>query len=221
MCYRLQAASVSVNSSIECRNKRKRKISVWVKRIIQPNKDQHFGNNAADTTHSTTMKSLHSPSAVTGSNSQRHKRSVAHRNSRARKLTATTGTAAGYEEVAPQKQDPQPRSVVWDKSVIKDDPLPSGMRLDFDQNHDNASTAPLISHCSSSAKSSVFSDVTSLQSTRATVLSNKTMDTNSSTVGIPPASILDRSRQAGAPSIFSIATTHQTSQANSVRQFSL
>ncbi|SCV03691.1 LANO_0G05666g1_1 [Lachancea nothofagi CBS 11611] len=186
---------------------RKRKLSVWVKRIIQPNKEQtHFASAAHAKPHSR----RHSIE------DNRGKSDVSEQ--------LTRGSAFEAPKHVHRMREPTVCSVVWDKSVTKE-PLSIGPRLDFDQSNDNASTAPLISHCSSSAKSSVFSDVTSLQSTRATVLSNKTLETNSSTVGIPPASILDRARHTtgnpGAPSIFSLATTHHTSQANSMRQFSI
>ncbi|AET39993.1 uncharacterized protein Ecym_5225 [Eremothecium cymbalariae DBVPG len=89
--------------------------------------------------------------------------------------------------------------------------LPQVSRIDFENPNDNASTVPLVSVCSSSIKSSTFSDAHSLQSTRATVFSNKTFDTNSSTIGIPPASIVDRGRYTvAAPSVLSMATSQTT-----------
>ncbi|CCK69248.1 uncharacterized protein KNAG_0C01350 [Huiozyma naganishii CBS 8797] len=59
---------------------------------------------------------------------------------------------------------------------------------------DHASISPLLSYYSTSAKSSTFSDTHSVQSTRPTLVSARTLDTNSSTVAIPPASIVDRAR---------------------------
>ena len=58
---------------------------------------------------------------------------------------------------------------------------------------DDASLVPLFSICSSSVKSSIFSDINSLQSTKPTVHTVRTVETNSSIIAIPPASILDRS----------------------------
>lgn len=65
-----------------------------------------------------------------------------------------------------------------------------------DHEMDLSSMAPLVSVCSSSVKSSTFSDIHSIQSTRPTVFSSRTQETNSSTMAIPPASILDRARQS-------------------------
>lgn len=80
------------------------------------------------------------------------------------------------------------------------------LKVEFEKSHDNASTIPLVSTYSSSVKSAMFSDAHSMQSTRATLFSNKTFDTNSSTVGIPPASILDLGRNGLTPSVFSLNT---------------
>ncbi|SCU96331.1 LAFA_0G05754g1_1 [Lachancea sp. 'fantastica'] len=197
---------------------RKRKLSVWVKRIIQPNKESsHF---EATTTHTP----MHAKTSERRRSLEQSRSS--HVNAELPR-TRTKNATTDDPKHGHRKRVPQTGSVMWDKSVTKDSTSATNqqLRLDFDQMHDNASTAPLVSHCSSSTKSSVFSEVASLQSTRATVLSNKTLDTNSSTVGIPPASILDRTRHTtnnpGAPSIFSLATTHHTSQANSMRQFSV
>ncbi|GAV53647.1 hypothetical protein ZYGR_0AK01490 [Zygosaccharomyces rouxii] len=71
-------------------------------------------------------------------------------------------------------------------------------RDDDSDSTDNVSIQALFSMGSSSFKSSTFSDVHSLQSTRATVVSGRTTETNSSTVAIPPASILDRARHGGS-----------------------
>ncbi|KAL3228909.1 Uncharacterized protein RNJ44_01996 [Nakaseomyces bracarensis] len=98
-----------------------------------------------------------------------------------------------------------------------------------DQELDISSMAPLLSVSSSSAKSSTFSDIHSIQSTRTTVISSRTQETNSSTMAIPPASILDRGRQStltmtsphpsGVTTVSSIASTNNyinnyTSQQN-------
>lgn len=88
---------------------------------------------------------------------------------------------------------------------------------------ENASMAPLISLDNSSIRSSTFSDTHSAQSTKATVFSSRTMDTNSSTMAIPPASILNRSRQhssttATNASLFSHTTSSHLSRPDSIKQ---
>ncbi|EDO18121.1 hypothetical protein Kpol_1031p25 [Vanderwaltozyma polyspora DSM 70294] len=85
-----------------------------------------------------------------------------------------------------------PAKLSWDEK-------PKKVKIDLDYNGsstDNASMQPLVSVCSSSVNSSTFSDVNSIQSTRATVFSSRTLETNSSTMAIPPASILDRTRRS-------------------------
>lgn len=63
-------------------------------------------------------------------------------------------------------------------------------------NNDISSMIPMISFCSASVRSpSMFSDINSIQSTRPTVMSIKTIETNSSVMAIPPASIIDRARR--------------------------
>lgn len=65
----------------------------------------------------------------------------------------------------------------------------------INNSNDIASTVPIISFYSSSMRSpSMFSDMNSIQSTRPTVMSIKTIETNSSVMAIPPASIIDRAR---------------------------
>lgn len=155
---------------------------------------------------------------------------TAHGKARTRRQVLERDVKSGDSSLVPIL-DPRERRL-HDKeqgAISFDEPVregSTGLKVEFDHTNDNASTAPLFSHCSSSVKSSIFSDSTSMQSTRATVFSNKTFDTNSSTVGIPPASILDRARHTsaaaqGAASIFSLTTTHHTSQANSIRQYPL
>ncbi|CAR24039.1 uncharacterized protein KLTH0F06226g [Lachancea thermotolerans CBS 6340] len=178
---------------------RKRKLSVWVKRIIQPNREQ-----AQTQQHQRTQR-------------QERRRpqqfAVAHSKPHSKRRSVKGGLASAELTTPQAKREPLARSVAWGDPIYKE-AIPHLPRLEFDHIQDNASTAPLVSHCSSSAKSSVFSDVTSLQSTRATVSSSKTFDTNASTVGIPSASILDRARHTnpaqGAPSVFSAATTQHT-----------
>lgn len=99
--------------------------------------------------------------------------------------------------------DYEPKRAKLDKSADRD-----RYREDM-ETVDNVSITPLFSLCSSSMKSSTFSDAHSLQSTRATVLSGRTMETNSSTIAIPPASIMDRTRHSSAtiPSNSAITTS--------------
>lgn len=67
-------------------------------------------------------------------------------------------------------------------------------------NNDISSMIPMISFYSASVRSpSIFSDINSIQSTRPTVMSIKTMETNSSVMAIPPASIIDRARPTSNP----------------------
>ncbi|KAH3685908.1 hypothetical protein WICPIJ_003097 [Wickerhamomyces pijperi] len=69
-------------------------------------------------------------------------------------------------------------------------------------NKDNASTIPVISLSTASIRSSTFSE-SSQPSTSGTIFSdNQTIYTNSSTMGIAPASIMDRNRQQGGTQRF-------------------
>ncbi|CCE61794.1 hypothetical protein TPHA_0B01220 [Tetrapisispora phaffii CBS 4417] len=95
----------------------------------------------------------------------------------------------------------------WDERPKKDYTI---------QGIDNASIQPLLSICSSSIKSSIFSDTNSLQSTKATITSARTQETNSSTIAIPPASILDRSRYSSSTNNNTNSNTG-TSTNNSIR----
>lgn len=102
--------------------------------------------------------------------------------------------------------DYEPKRAKLDKSADRDRDR-DRYREDM-ETVDNVSITPLFSLCSSSMKSSTFSDAHSIQSTRATVLSGRTTETNSSTIAIPPASIMDRTRHSSAttPSNSAIAT---------------
>ncbi|CUS24626.1 LAQU0S18e00562g1_1 [Lachancea quebecensis] len=179
---------------------RKRKLSIWVKRIIQPNREQAH----AQQRQRTQRQERRRPQQFAAVSPKPH----------SKRRSVKSGIASAELTTPLAKREPPARCVAWETPVYKE-AAPHLPRLDFDHAQDNASTAPLVSHCSSSVKSSVFSDVTSLQSTRATVSSSKTFDTNASTVGIPSASILDRARHTnpaqGAPSVFSAATTQHTS----------
>lgn len=201
---------------------RKKKLSIWVRKIIQPNRDQaKYGFKP---------QQLSIPAATSSKAAQpvvdvpKTPESSTSLDDGVRTVSSSlvpmldTQDHSGYEQ----------RSLVFEEAT-KGHPGAGA--------NDNASTAPLFSTCSSSIESSTFSDVHSVQSTFATVFSNKTLDTNSSTVGIPPASILDRGRHAavgtapttnpqagtqhGAPSLFSFNTAHHTSRSNSMRHFPL
>lgn len=105
------------------------------------------------------------------------------------------------KEVSPARTDSM--KVFWgdDPKRLRPEADPDLMvpsRDDDSDSTDNVSIQALFSMGSSSLKSSTFSDVHSLQSTRATMVSGRTSETNSSTVAIPPASILDRARYGGS-----------------------
>ncbi|CAI4589134.1 AIF_collapsed_G0032080.mRNA.1.CDS.1 [Saccharomyces cerevisiae] len=103
-----------------------------------------------------------------------------------------------------ESDDEGDRRVAWDEP-------PTGkvrQQQQQQQQNDNASVIPLVSFCSSSVKSSTFSDIHSIQSTRPTIFSNRTFETNSSVLAIPPQSILDRSRTL-PPSNASNTTTRR------------
>ncbi|KAH3666661.1 hypothetical protein WICMUC_005478 [Wickerhamomyces mucosus] len=61
-------------------------------------------------------------------------------------------------------------------------------------NSDNYSTLPIISLSTVSIRSSAFSEVSRPSTTGTTISDHQTVYTNSSTIAIPPASILDRNR---------------------------
>ncbi|SCV01915.1 LAMI_0G14554g1_1 [Lachancea mirantina] len=191
---------------------RKRKLSVWVRRIIQPNKEQAREFESAPQQCNTIPRDSNGTSNA-GEALKRH----------------STHPSAGVNARHGKKKESRKSHLTSLDATLSSVSQP---HVEFDACSDNASIAPLVSQYSASAsvksmKSSVFSESTSLQSTRATVLSSKTLETNSSTVGIPPASIVDRARynanagHGAASSIFSLTTTHHASRANSLRQFPL
>lgn len=100
-------------------------------------------------------------------------------------------------ETTDEEDDSVSMKVLWDAEPIraKSEPLERDLPSEAT---DNVSITPLFSMCSSSVKSSTFSDSHSIQSTRATVLSGRTVETNSSTMAIPPASIIGRTRASSA-----------------------
>ena len=115
-----------------------------------------------------------------------------------------TRTQPSHKETKVQwDQEPQ-RTKTNHDTKISDTHIPNYKYIDADdedEDSDHASMAPLFSFCSSSVKSSTFSDMHSMQSTRPTVMSTRTVETNSSTMAIPPASILDRARVTGTTSL--------------------
>ena len=126
-------------------------------------------------------------------------------------------------------QEPQ-RTKTNHKTNISDIHIPNYKYIDSDddddeesEDSDHASMAPLFSFCSSSVKSSTFSDMHSMQSTRPTVMSTRTVETNSSTMAIPPASILDRARIGPSSSLSHTSNTPSiiSSRPSSSKHFSL
>ena len=61
----------------------------------------------------------------------------------------------------------------------------------------------------------------SMQSTRPTVMSARTVETNSSTMAIPPASILDRARASSSLAHTSATPSIISSRPSSSKHFSL
>lgn len=144
---------------------RKKKLSGWVKRIIQPAKDASTRNNLTPDSGTADDTDSHpSISSITSPKSQNDDDDVSMR-------------------------------VLWDSDPVRARSEPRSIDRECEQEPtDNVSITPLFSMCSSSVKSSTFSDSYSIQSTRATVVSGRTVETNSSTMAIPPASIMDRTR---------------------------
>lgn len=170
-------------------NKRKKKLSKWMKRIIQPARDIQTQTQ----TQTQTQPRIH------------HK-----------------------ETKVQWDQEPQRKKTNQDLKKI-DTHIPNYKYIDSEEDDeedsedsDHASMAPLFSFCSSSVKSSTFSDMHSMQSTRPTVMSTRTVETNSSTMAIPPASILDRAR-VGTTSLGHTSATPSiiSSKPSSSRHFSL
>lgn len=169
---------------------RKKKLSVWVKKIIQPTKES-------------TPPTLPQPGAACGSSIEGTKSNSYSSSSECpvSDVLSHSSTEA-IHELSPPRTDSVSMKVLWGdepKRLRQDtdsDVVPT--REDDSDSTDNVSIQALFSMCSSSFKSSTFSDVHSLQSTRATMVSGRTTETNSSTVAIPPASILDRTRHGSA-----------------------
>ncbi|CCF55766.1 hypothetical protein KAFR_0A03310 [Kazachstania africana CBS 2517] len=152
-------------------NTKKNKLSHWMKKFIQPTKDI----NNINSNHKKTR--------------QKPQANISYRHNETKTISSslrpivTKSSKNDLQSVESTKflqWDNEPDRVTTKSSVII---------------QDNASIAPLISFCSSSVKSSTFSDIHSIQSTKPTVMSIRTLETNSSIMAIPPASILDRGRQ--------------------------
>lgn len=158
---------------------RTRKLSGWVKRFIQPTKDANTENPALNT------KPTKEESGVNKISSNE---------------TMVCPSSGKDEENLKTK-------VLWDETPKRVKIREADRERDDMETVDNVSITPLFSLCSSSVKSSTFSDSHSLQSTRATVVSGRTMETNSSTMAIPPASILDRARASSSTTSASTATS--------------
>ncbi|CAI4034800.1 hypothetical protein SMKI_11G2510 [Saccharomyces mikatae IFO 1815] len=165
---------------------RRNKLSVWVKKII----------NTTTTTNASVSSSK--PRHGTRAGPTRAKRteldSEATINSSLRPMVDRSSLQSS------ESDDEGDHRVVWDE--------PPADKVKQQQQCDNASVIPLVSFCSSSVKSSTFSDIHSIQSTRPTIFSNRTLETNSSVLAIPPQSIVDRSRTL-PPSNASNTTTRR------------
>lgn len=172
---------------------RRNKLSVWVKKII-------------NTTTTTTNAS------VTSSKPRRGTRAGPTRAKRTELDSDGTTISSSLRPMidrnslqSSESDDEGNHKVAWDEP-------PTGkmkqQQQQQQQQYDNASVIPLVSFCSSSVKSSTFSDIHSIQSTRPTIFSNRTLETNSSVLAIPPQSILDRSRTL-PPSNASNTTTRR------------
>lgn len=140
---------------------RKKKLSGWVKRMIQPAKDSNARNHLAPD----------------------------------EPLEDEPDSLASSSPKSRNEDDGVSMKVLWDSDPVRAKSEPRTIDRECDpETTDNVSITPLFSICSSSVKSSTFSDSYSIQSTRATVVSGRTVETNSSTMAIPPASILGRTR---------------------------
>ncbi|AMD19110.1 HBR209Cp [Eremothecium sinecaudum] len=243
-------------------HERRNKLSTWVKKIIQPNKEHKSSsvsapaptNGTLAVTSVSTAESSPAGTAAADRSSATLRAHGTHKTQRSKtrqvpeeevrhpvppctlrqyivQKPALLGTFEALGSKGSQSTtftNTYPSSITSKRNshTISNHSQPQGSysqnKVEFEHANDNASTVPLVSVCSSSMKSTTFSDVHSAQSTRATVFSNKTFDTNSSTVGIPPASIVDRGRQAmEAPSVLSVGSSHTTAQPPPVRNASL
>ncbi|CDH09436.1 uncharacterized protein ZBAI_01220 [Zygosaccharomyces bailii ISA1307] len=170
---------------------RKRKLSVWVKKIIQP---------ARETSTSTAAPQPEPPTRTSSSEDrkQNSKEDSGHSSECTINEVSSRSSTEAMHELSPPRADSVSMKVLWGdepkrlRQETDSDVVPAS--VDDSDSMDNVSIQALFSMCSSSFKSSTFSDVHSLQSTRATMASGRTTETNSSTVAIPPASILDRTR---------------------------
>ncbi|CAD6636344.1 CIC_collapsed_G0035020.mRNA.1.CDS.1 [Saccharomyces cerevisiae] len=184
--------SPSMSNSHHTSQGRRNKLSVWVKKII----------NTTTTTNA----------SVSSSKPRRGTRAGPTRVKRAELDPDGTTISSSLRPLvdrnslhSSESDDEGDRRVAWDEP-------PTGkvrqQQQQQQQQNDNASVIPLVSFCSSSVKSSTFSDIHSIQSTRPTIFSNRTFETNSSVLAIPPQSILDRSRTL-PPSNASNTTTRR------------
>ena len=209
--------------SAQLASNRKKKLSKWVKKIMQPAREapptataapQHIQENTTTSTHAaSTHRRHHSVKPLTEAKTSTTQQQPSQHRESPRVLQ--------WDE---EPQRPRERSTVQDvisgPSHHRDEDVDSSDDNNEDSDSDYASMAPLMSFCSSSVKSSTFSDVHSMQSTRPTVMSTRTIETNSSTVAIPPASILDRAR--ATPTVnHSAAASVASSRPPSSKHFSL
>lgn len=189
--------SPSMSNSHHTSQGRRNKLSVWVKKII----------NTTTTTNA----------SVSSSKPRRGTRAGPTRVKRAELDPDGTTISSSLRPLvdrnslhSSESDDEGDRRVAWDE------PPTGKVRQQQQQQQHNSSNNKtttqvlflLVSFCSSSVKSSTFSDIHSIQSTRPTIFSNRTFETNSSVLAIPPQSILDRSRTL-PPSNASNTTTRR------------
>lgn len=173
-------------------NNTKKKLSQWMKKIIQPTRESQITEKSTAQQHHSTNKTIN-----------RH---------------ATNDTLRLQWDQEPERQRKINKSITSVQNDTYSTTSAGSMESDVDSDH--ASIAPLFSFCSSSIKSSTFSDIHSMQSTRPTLQSARTAETNSSTIPIPPASILDRAR-ATSNLTYSSAASITSSRPTSTRHISL
>ena len=173
---------------------KRNKLSVWVKKII-------------NTTTTTNAPVTSNKPRRAGAGPTRPKR--AQLDSDATTISSSLRPMVDQGSLKSSESDEEgTQRVVWDEPPVERAKQQQQQQPQQQPQHDNASVIPLVSFCSSSAKSSTFSDIHSIQSTRPTILSGRTLETNSSVLAIPPQSILDRSR-ALPSSNASITTTRR------------
>ncbi|CAI4045208.1 uncharacterized protein SKDI_11G2540 [Saccharomyces kudriavzevii IFO 1802] len=166
---------------------RRNKLSVWVKKII----------NTTTTTNASVSSSKPRRRTGAGTTAVKH----TQLESDGTTISSSLRPMVDRNSLRSGESDEEgTHRVVWDE------PPADKFKQQQQQQQDNASVIPLVSFCSSSVKSSTFSDIHSIQSTRPTIFSGRTLETNSSVLAIPPQSILDRSRALPSPNASNTTT---------------